>query len=94
MESKPVVLAQLLVTLVVCFAAGAFVWWAVVLVALTAAIYARAVVRVGVSWRRARLLFGTPAVVARLVWVVLGGLVSRKVAGWDRAPRVGDRRVA
>jgi cellulose synthase/poly-beta-1,6-N-acetylglucosamine synthase-like glycosyltransferase len=93
MESKPIVLAQLLVTLAVCLVTGAFVGWAVALVVLTATVYARAAVRVGITWHRIRLLFGTPAVVARLAWVGFAGLVSRKVEGWARAPRVGDQTV-
>jgi hypothetical protein len=64
-----------------------FVWWAAALVILTAAMYLRGMAVVGLTWRRAGLLLGTPAVVLRLVGVMLAGFVRAKPTEWDRTPR-------
>lgn len=85
-RSKPLVLGHLALTAAV---AGASeftfaVMWAAVLLALTAAIYGRAIAEVGF---RPRLLAAAPGVVARLGWLTLAGLVRGRSAAWVRTPR-------
>src|SRR5205814_5144640 len=79
LASKPLVLAHLVMTVPVSAACG-FVAWPGALVVLTAAVYLRAVVRIGVTRRRLGLLARSPAVVLRLGWVALAGLVRRDPA--------------
>jgi hypothetical protein len=88
LESKPLVLAQLLVTTAAAAAVGP-VWasvWAGGLFLATAAVYARAVARVGLTAGRAKLLVGVPWVVARLLAVTVGG-VFRREREWHRTRR-------
>jgi cellulose synthase/poly-beta-1,6-N-acetylglucosamine synthase-like glycosyltransferase len=92
--SKPLVLVHLLITVVVCVAAGQFLWWAAGLVLLTAGVYLRAMAAVGLTWKRLGLLLATPAVVLRLVGVTLAGMIEGKPATWDRTPRLGERQAA
>jgi peptidoglycan/xylan/chitin deacetylase (PgdA/CDA1 family) len=84
-RSKPLVLAHLLFTVTAAFVLGeaSLVVWSLVLVALTASVYMRAVVAVGLSWRRVGLLCTAPVVVARLAWLTGAGLVRRRRVGWD-----------
>jgi GT2 family glycosyltransferase len=84
--SKPLVLAHLAATVAASAAVG-LLPWAAVPVGLTAAVYLRAVVEVGFSRKRFGLLLRSPAVVLRLGWLSLAGLVGGKPAGWDRTPR-------
>jgi cellulose synthase/poly-beta-1,6-N-acetylglucosamine synthase-like glycosyltransferase len=86
LASKPLVLAHLALTLAGSVVCG-FVAWPVVLVVLTAAVYLRAVFAVGISRRRLGSLLKSPAVVLRLGWVTLAGLLRREPATWDRTPR-------
>jgi peptidoglycan/xylan/chitin deacetylase (PgdA/CDA1 family) len=84
-RSKPLVLLHLFLTtaFVLAVAEPVYVWWALALVALTAAVYLRAVLAVGLSWRRIGLLLATPLVVARLAWLALAGVVRRRSGGWE-----------
>jgi peptidoglycan/xylan/chitin deacetylase (PgdA/CDA1 family) len=86
-RSKPLVLVHLFLTLAAAAALGEveYLAWALVLVALTAAVYLRAVLAVGLTWRRIGLLLATPLVVARLAWLMVDGMVRRRVSGWDNA---------
>lgn len=90
-ESKPLVLAQLAATAAVVGAVGSpvFVGWAGVLIALTVAVYLRAVLRVGLTARRVGFLVAAPWVVARLLAVTLGGLV-RQERSWERTRRAAE----
>lgn len=92
--SKPLVLAQLLATTVACLAAGAFVWWAAGLVAVTTGLYLRAATEVGWTWHRAGLLASSPGVVLRLVGVTLAGYLKEKPKAWDRTPRHSQKVMA
>lgn len=87
LASKPLGLVHLLATVAVCAASGAFGWWAAGLVLLTAAVYGRAVLAVGLSRRRVGLVLLSPVVVMRLVGVALTGLARGSVTTWDRTPR-------
>ena len=91
--SKPLLLAHLVATVVVCAAVGAFGWWAAALVLGTAAVYLHAMAKVGLTKRRVRLFLHAPFVVARLVGVTLGGWL-RHAPAWDRTPRFGEGRAA
>lgn len=85
-RSKPLVLGHLAATAAVAVASG-FTFamtWAAVLLALTAAIYLRAIAEVGF---RPRLLAAAPGIVARLGWLTLAGLVRGRSAAWVRTPR-------
>jgi peptidoglycan/xylan/chitin deacetylase (PgdA/CDA1 family) len=87
-RSKPLVLVHLVLTVAAALALGEdiTIGWALILVGLTAMVYLRAVLSVGLSRRRFRFLLATPLVVARLAWLVLDGLLRRRVSGWDNAP--------
>jgi cellulose synthase/poly-beta-1,6-N-acetylglucosamine synthase-like glycosyltransferase len=91
-ESKPLVLAELMAATAVAVAATVVdgdVWpaaWAAGIIALTAAVYLRAAVRVGLTVRRVGFLFAAPWVVARLLIVTLGGVV-RQERQWERTRR-------
>ena len=91
--SKPLVLAHLALAVPVCVACG-FVWWPIVLVALTGAVYSRAVLAIGITHRRLGLLLKSPAVVLRLGWVTLAGLLRGEPATWDHTARDVERRAA
>ncbi|MDB5308072.1 MAG: icaA [Gemmataceae bacterium] len=93
-RSKPLVLAHLLATGAVCLAVDAYVWWAAILVLLTAGMYLRGMAAVGLTWWRAGLLLASPAVVLQLVGVTLAGLVRGKPTAWDRTPRLGETQAA
>lgn len=82
-QSKPLVLFHLLLTLLGTLAVGeiTLIAWAMVLVGLTVAVYQRAVVSVGLTWRRVGLLSASPAVIARLAWVTAAGMF-RRPANW------------
>ncbi len=94
--SKPLVLAQLAAA-----GAASVAAWLVapspgtlgcvagagVLALLTAGVYGRAVLEVGLSRHRVRLLLAAPVVVVRLGWLTLAGLVRRPPTTWDRTPR-------
>jgi peptidoglycan/xylan/chitin deacetylase (PgdA/CDA1 family) len=64
----------------------AFMVWALALLGLTAAVYLRAVLAVGLSWRRIGFLIAAPLVVGRLAGLVLDGLVRRRTGGWEDDP--------
>jgi peptidoglycan/xylan/chitin deacetylase (PgdA/CDA1 family) len=93
-RSKPLVLVHLFLTLAIALTLGGAVsiGWALALVGLTAAVYLRAVLWVGLSWRRIGLLLATPLVVARLAWLVVDGVVRRRVSGWDNVSFPGGNR--
>jgi GT2 family glycosyltransferase len=85
LRSKPLVLGHLALTAAVVAAGPTFAQtWAAALLALTAAVYLRAVAEVGV---RMRLLAAAPGIVARLGWLALVGLVRGRSATWVRTPR-------
>jgi 1,2-diacylglycerol 3-beta-glucosyltransferase len=91
LESKPLVLAQLAATTAVVVATRD-AWltaWVGGLLAATAAIYVRAILWVGLTVRRVRLLAGVPWVVMRLLAVTIGGLVRRE-RDWQRTRRTGE----
>ncbi len=85
LASKPLVLAHLALTAVVSFACG-FVLWPAALVLAFALLYLRAVWAVGITGKRLGLLFRSPAVVSRLGWVTLAG-VLRRTTTWERTRR-------
>jgi cellulose synthase/poly-beta-1,6-N-acetylglucosamine synthase-like glycosyltransferase len=89
LASKPLVLAHLALTLVASFACG-FVLWPAALAVVFAMLYLRALLGVGITRKRVRLLLGSPAVVLRLGWVTLAGVVRRAPA-WERTTRAGKR---
>lgn len=70
--------------------ATGFAWWPASLVALTAAVYLRAVAVVGLNTRRVGLLLMSPSVVSRLGWVALAGLFRRGPLAWNRTRRAGE----
>jgi peptidoglycan/xylan/chitin deacetylase (PgdA/CDA1 family) len=88
------VLVHLLLTTCAALADGTpgVVGWALALVGLTAAVYVRAVLAVGLSWRRVGLLLAAPLVVVRLAGLIVAGLVRRRPTGWEGAPPVGADR--
>lgn len=94
LSSKPLVLAELLVAATACGITGELAWWAAALVLLTTAIYLRAVAAVGFTRRRLGLLLRSPALVTRLGWLTLTGLVRPSADTWDRTPRPTERRAA
>ena len=84
LASKPVILVHLLLTLAVTLLLGE-VWltiWSLILCGITAAIYAEAMLGVGVRWPGFRSFW----LVARLAVVALGSLWSRETR-WQRTPR-------
>lgn len=86
--SKPLILAHLAVTVGVSAAAsGELFAVSAGIVALTGWVYARAMVRAGVSGRAVAGLWRAPAIVGRLAWVTAGGLLKRS-GTWTRTPRV------
>ena len=87
LASKPLVLAHLALTVVASAACG-FVLWPAALAAVFALLYLRAMLAVGVPRKRFGLLFRSPAVVFRLGWVTLAGLV-RRTSVWERTTRAG-----
>src|SRR5262249_2287394 len=87
---KPLRLAHLALTVALCAATGLFLGWAAALLLATGAVYLRALIAVGVTWRRLGLLLKSPAIVLRLIEVALAGLIARKPTGWDRTPRLGE----
>jgi peptidoglycan/xylan/chitin deacetylase (PgdA/CDA1 family)/glycosyltransferase involved in cell wall biosynthesis len=84
-RSKPLVLAHLFATAAVTLAVGEskFVWLTGILIVLTAVVYLRAVLTVGLTWRRITLLLTTPLVVARLAWLMVAGLMQRQPVDWE-----------
>ncbi|WP_439622122.1 glycosyltransferase family 2 protein [Gemmata sp.] len=95
LASKPLGLALIGAAAALGFACR-FVWWPATLLVLTAAVYGRAVLGVGVTSRRLGLLLKSPAIVARLAWVASAGRLKRSPKSWDRTPRPSDaeRRAA
>jgi cellulose synthase/poly-beta-1,6-N-acetylglucosamine synthase-like glycosyltransferase len=93
LESKPLLLLQLAMSIVAAVACG-FVWWPAGLIVLTAACYLRAMWVVGMDARRTTLLFRSPGILVRLGWLSLAGFVRREPATWDRTPRQIDREAA
>lgn len=90
LESKPLVLAQLLATGALAAVADAtLLAWFGVLLALTAGVYAYAAAQVGLTWRRLGFLVAAPWIVARLVGVTLGGLAAKDMA-WQRTRRAAE----
>ncbi len=89
LASKPLVLAHLALTMVAGVACG-FVVWPAALAVVFAMLYLRALLAVGVTRKRVRLLIGSPAVVLRLGWVTLAGLV-RRAPPWERTTRAAKR---
>ncbi len=96
LSSKPLVLAQLglallavggLLGLMPFDAAIPFASWCGVLVALTAAVYVRALARAGVALGGAAGVVRIVGVVGRLGWLTLGALSDRGRT-WRRTPRV------
>ena len=85
LASKPLVLAHLALTVAASGACG-FVLWPAALVLCFALLYLRAVWAVGVTRKRLGLLVCAPAVVSRLGWVTLAGVV-RRGAVWERTRR-------
>jgi GT2 family glycosyltransferase len=83
-----------LVLLALAAAAGLatdLLWWPTVLVLLTAAVYLRAAVSVGLSRRRLGLMLRSPGVVLRLGWLTLAGTAGRgPPATWERTRRRGE----
>lgn len=96
MESKPLVLAQLMATGIFLAVAGvgtAFGAWYGILVLSTAAMYARVMFVVGLSRKRIGFLFAVPGIVARLALVTLGGFARRDLA-WKRTRRAAEVALA
>jgi cellulose synthase/poly-beta-1,6-N-acetylglucosamine synthase-like glycosyltransferase len=95
LTSKPLGLGLIAVAAAVAFACR-FVWWPTSLLLVTAGVYGRAAVAVGLSRHRIGLLLMSPGVVARLGWVTLAGLFQKKPAMWERTPRrdESERRAA
>lgn len=89
LSSKPLGLGLIALAAAFGFACR-FVWWPASLLFVTAGIYGRAAVAVGLTPRRIGLLLKSPGVVARLAWVTLAGLFQRKPATWERTPRPGE----
>jgi cellulose synthase/poly-beta-1,6-N-acetylglucosamine synthase-like glycosyltransferase len=89
--SKPLVLAQLLMTAaVVVLLSPAWMWaWVGGLLLATAAVYLQGMAGVGLTAGRARMLTGVPWVVARLLAVTVGG-VFRRDREWRRTRREGE----
>lgn len=96
LASKPLVLAQLLLTVAVVGGLAALLpaglrvglpLWVAALLALTAAVYLRAVRRAGVGMRD---VWQAAGIVARLAWVTLAGLADRG-RPWERTPRAAER---
>ena len=94
-ESKPLVLAQLLATgpVVALTAEPGMAAWYAVLVFLTVSLYLYAAAHVGLTWRRVGYLLAAPWIVARLVGVTLGGLDAAG-DGVAAYPPGGGSRVA
>ncbi|QEL13924.1 glycosyltransferase family 2 protein [Limnoglobus roseus] len=90
-ESKPLVLAQLLATGLLVGVAANFTLaaWYGVLVLLTGGVYLYAAAQVGLTWRRIGYLLSAPWIVARLVGVTLGGFVPREMV-WQRTRRAAE----
>lgn len=85
LASKPLVLAHLALAVALSVARG-FVLWPAALVLAFALLYLRAVCAVGLTPKRFGLLLRAPAVVSRLGWVALAGVVRRGTT-WERARR-------
>lgn len=81
--SKPLGLIGLSVAVAVGSAVG-FVWWPLALAALTATVYLRAAIEVGL---RPGLLVRSATVTARLGWVAAGGWLRPTPKEWTRTPR-------
>jgi|GEM_PF-929663 len=92
-QSKPLVLLHLMLTVAATGVMGelALIAWALALVGLTAGVYQRAVISVGVTRRRLALLFASPIVVARLAWVTAAGMF-RRPANWAETSGRGVRQ--
>lgn len=82
--SKPVILLHLVLSVAACCAVGDgwLIIWSLILVGLTAAIYADAMLAVGVLWPGFRSIW----LVGRLAVVALGCFGSRETR-WQRTPR-------
>jgi cellulose synthase/poly-beta-1,6-N-acetylglucosamine synthase-like glycosyltransferase len=88
-DSKPLVLAQLLATGGVVGLTGQFAVWFAVLALLTMCVYLRAAWLVGLTRRRLGYVLAAPWIVARLVAVTLGGFAGRDL-GWQRTRRAAE----
>jgi GT2 family glycosyltransferase len=86
LDSKPLVLLHLALAAGLCLATGTFIARGAALVALTSAIYLRALIDVGCTWKRPGRLAGAPLVVLRLAWIALIGGLRPKLE-WTRTPR-------
>jgi cellulose synthase/poly-beta-1,6-N-acetylglucosamine synthase-like glycosyltransferase len=89
LASKPLALGLLTLACSVSFATE-FVWWPTTLLALTTAVYIRAICAVGVRWHRLGLLLKSPPVVLRLGWLAVAGLVRQTSVSWEHTPRAGE----
>jgi hypothetical protein len=91
LESKPLVLAQLLLTGSLAFLSATWgsldlrLGW-FVLLGITFLVYLRAACEVGVSWRWLRYSVEVPLIVARLALVTLGGIWAKNTE-WQRTRR-------
>ena len=94
LASKPITLAHLFATVAFCFACNHFSTWASLLLLITALIYLKAMLAVGLTRRRFGLLALSPIVVVRLLGVAMTGLLLPRPRTWDRTPRIGEGRVA
>ncbi len=90
LASKPIALAQLFATAALCFACNQFTAWAASLLLITALIYLKAMLAVGLTRRRLGLLALSPIVVLRLLGVAMAGLLLPRPRTWDRTPRMGE----
>lgn len=90
LTSKPLALGVSAIAITAGIATG-FVWWPLLILAFTFAVYLRAVLVVGLTWKRCGLLLCSPAIVLRLAGVTLAGVVKRQPTTWDRTPRPGER---
>lgn len=82
LSSKPLILLHLAITLGACAAVG--IWlWPLVLLVLTAGLYLRAMVEIGLSRARIPVLFDSVRLVVRLAVLTLGGVVRRTPTRWE-----------
>ncbi len=94
LASKPLALVQLFATAALCFACNQFTTWAGSLLLITALIYLKAMLAVGLTRRRLGLLALSPIVVLRLLGVAMAGLLLPRPRTWDRTPRMGEGRAS
>ncbi len=95
LESKPLVLAQLVAAGVVVFACDsepAFTIWYLSLIALTIALYSCVLFHVGLNANRLRNIVKTPWIVGRLAFVTIGGLLGKPL-DWQRTRRAAESGV-